>query len=242
MKIKEKKTTIILAVALVTITLTVGTAFFFFREKPGYSSLEQFPDSFTFFDLGANSRFTRSMRSELKKILGADSIAYRGTLDLVVHDRQFMTTHFNSLYQLHEALNSPVGERVEHNVVRLTYRYPWRRDSPFKHVDLVFSNYNGLPLIFHTVMTGDGSRILDSLIQKYGEPLEIPVGDRSRKVMYWKKDRDILIVSVKPDRLGGLEYEVKIYFVNSLLSLLETEKEETRIREEKIRRAADKAF
>ncbi|MGD9976159.1 MAG: hypothetical protein AB7S77_24135, partial [Desulfatirhabdiaceae bacterium] len=178
----------------------------------------------------------------LKNRLGSDSIAYRGTLDLVGTDSAFFQTHFNRLHALHVALNSPPGERVEHNIVKLTYRYSWRQDSPFKYVDLIFSNHTGLPLVFNILMTREGSGILDALIQKYGPPLDIVDDSSSEKIKYWEREQDILIVSIRTDRLGNLEYRVRIYFVNSLSMLLETEKEEARLREEKIRRAADRAF
>jgi hypothetical protein len=131
---------------------------------------------------------------------------------------------------------------VEHNIVKLTYRYSWRQDSPFKYVDLIFSNHTGIPLVFNILMTREGSGILDALIQKYGPPIDIVDDGSSEKIQYWEREQDILIVSVGTDRLGNLEYRVRIYFVNSLSMLLETEKEETRLREEKIRRAADRAF
>lgn len=238
----QGKTAKILLIAFVIVGLLGGIAVFQMKKKPASSFSGHIPDSFTFFDLGANARFDSQMRENLKNRLGSDSIAYRGTIDLIGTDKKFFQTHFDRLYELHMALNSPTGERVEHNIVKLTYRYSWRQDSPFKYVDLIFSNYTGLPLIFSIVMTQEGAGILDTLIQKYGNPLAVDDDQSSGKIQYWEKDRDILIVSVSPDRLGNLEYRVTIYFVNSLSMLLETEREENRLREEKIRRAADRAF
>ncbi len=236
------KTPKILLIGFIVIGLTGGIVLFQTLKRPVPSFTGQLPESFTFFDLGANSRFDSQMRDILKNRLGSDSIAYRGTLDLIGTDSAFFHTHFKRLHALHVALNSPPGERVEHNIVKLTYRYSWRQDSPFKYVDLIFSNHTGIPLVFNILMTREGSGILDALIQKYGPPIDIVDDGSSEKIQYWEREQDILIVSVGTDRLGNLEYRVRIYFVNSLSMLLETEKEETRLREEKIRRAADRAF
>ncbi|MEW6259570.1 MAG: hypothetical protein AB1547_06645 [Thermodesulfobacteriota bacterium] len=213
-----------------------------FPEKAPSPTVTPVPESFTFFDLGANTRFTNAIRDNLRERLGSDAISYRGTIDLAFFDASVMQAHFPTILDSHRALNTPLGERVEHDIVKLTYRYAWKRESPFKLIDLVFSNVSGLPLYFVIGMTREGSDILAALVEKYGEPQRFPGALERQIIRYWEKNRDMLIVSEKPDRFGNPEYQVYIVFVNSIDQLIAHERESARRKEEKIRKAADKAF
>lgn len=224
--------------------LLIGAAvFWLLRPSPVPVAFTPVPESFTFFELGSNTRFTDAIRDDLRNRLGSDAISQRGTIDLGFFDPNLMKTHFPAIVELNRILNSPPGERVEHDIVKLTYRYAWRRESPFRLVDLVFSSLSGLPLYFVVTMTREGSEILSALIQKYGDPTVFQQeNDRLHHIRYWEKNGDILIVSEKPDRLGNPEYQVYIVFVNSIQQLVAYEKEQARRKEDKIRKAADKAF
>jgi hypothetical protein len=225
------------------LVLVAAAAFWLLRASHPPVAFSPVPESFTFFELGSNTRFSDAVRDDLRGRLGSDAISYRGTIDLGFFDPTLMKTRFPAIFELNRTLNSPPGERVEHDIVKLTYRYAWRRESPFKLVDLVFFNRSGLPLYFVVTMTREGSEILSALIQKYGDPTVFQQeSDRLHQIRYWEKNGDILIVSEKPDRLGNPEYQVYIVFVNSIQQLVAYEKQQARQKEDKIRKAADKAF
>uniref|UniRef100_A0A7C4RST9 Uncharacterized protein n=1 Tax=Desulfatirhabdium butyrativorans TaxID=340467 RepID=A0A7C4RST9_9BACT len=213
-----------------------------FPQNVPNETTDPVPESFTFFDLGANSRFTKAIREDLRERLGSDAISYRGITDLAFFDASVMQVHFPTILDRHRALNTPPGERVEHDIVKLTYRYAWKRESPFKLIDLVFSNVNGLPLYFVIGMTREGSDIIAALVEKYGEPQRFPGAQERQIIRCWEKNGDMLIVSEKPDRFGNPEYQVYIVFVNSIDQLIAHEREQAKRKEEKIRKAADKAF
>lgn len=211
-----------------------------FPENVPSGTVVPVPESFTFFDLGANTRFTNAIRNDLRERLGSDAVSHRGIIDLAFFDHSFMQTHFPTILDRHRSLNTPPGERVEHDILKLTYRYAWKRESPFKRIDLVFSNISGLPLYFVIYMTREGSDILAALVEKYGNPQQFQ-GER-HVIRCWEKNGDMLIVSEKPDRFGNPEYQVYIVFVNSIDQLIAYERELAKRKEEKIRKAADKAF
>jgi len=213
-----------------------------FPEKVPGGTVVPVPESFTFFDLGANTRFTNAIRNDLRERLGSDAVSYRGIIDLAFFDTSVMQAHFPTILDRHRALNTPPGDRVEHDIVKLTYRYAWKRESPFKLIDLVFSNISGLPLYFVIGMTREGSYILAALVEKYGEPQRFPGTQERQIIRCWEKNGDVLIVSEKPDRFGNPEYQVYIVFVNSIDQLIAHERELAKRKEEKIRKAADKAF
>ncbi len=227
--------TCIVAVSIAVLLVT-------FSKKVPDETIAPVPESFTFFDLGANTRFTNAIRADLRERLGSDAISYKGIIDLAFFDASVMQAHFPTILDRHRALNTPPGERVEHDIVKLTYRYAWKRESPFKLIDLVFSNVSGLPLYFVIGMTREGSDILAALVEKYGEPQQFPGSLERQIIRRWEKNRDVLIVSEKPDRFGNPEYQVYILFVNSIDQLIAHEKELAKRKEEKIRKAADKAF
>lgn len=203
---------------------------------------KELPDSFTFFDLGANTRFSSAVRSDLSDRLGSDAIAYRGQIDLTVNSPEFMQTNFPELYALNLQLNYPPRERVEHNTIKLMYRYARKAGVPFPYVEMVFSGYSLRPLYFSIVVSHDGDNVIDALHQKYGPPEEIQGLKSPLKAGFWRKNNDLLLVSVKSDRYGNPEYHIMIYYVNSIEELVNIEKQEAREREDRIKKAADKVF
>jgi hypothetical protein len=203
---------------------------------------KELPESFTFFDLGSNTRFSSSVRSDLSNRLGSDAIAYRGQIDLTVNSPEFMQTYFPELYALNLQLNYPPRERVEHNTIKLMYRYARKAGVPFTYVEMVFSGYSQRPLYFSIFVSHEGENVIDALHHKYGPPEEIQGLKPPLKAGFWRKNNDLLLVSVKNDRYGNPEYHIMIYYVNSIEELVNIEKEEARQREDRIKKAADKVF
>lgn len=214
------------------------------RETSAITSqlVKELPESFTFFDLGANTRFSSAVRSALSDRLGSDSIAYRGQIDLTVNNPEFLSAYFPELHALNLALNYPPRERIEHNTIKLMYRYARKVGVPFTYVEMVFSGFSLRPLYFIITVSHDGANIIDALHQKYGPPIEIQGLKPPLKASFWKKNNDLLLVSVESDRYGNPEYHIVIYYVNSLEELLNIEKEEARQREERLKQASGKAF
>ena len=204
--------------------------------------VKELPESFTFFDLGSNTRFSSAVRSALSDRLGSDAIAYRGQIDLTVNNPEFLSAYFPELHALNLALNYPPRERIEHNTTKLMYRYARKVGVPFTYVEMVFSGYSQRPLYFSITVSRDGANIIDALHQKYGPPEEIQGLKSPLKASFWKKNNDLLLVSVESDRYGNPQYHIVIYYVNSLEELLNIEKEEARQREDRIKQASDKAF
>ena len=203
---------------------------------------KELPESFTFFDIGSNTRFSSAVRSDLSARLGSDAIAYRGQIDLSVNGPDFLKTYFPELHALNLQLNYPPRERIEHNTIKLMYRYALKAGVPFTYVEMVFSGYSQRPLYFSITATHDGDGVIDALHQKYGPPEEIQGLKPPLKARFWRKNNDLLLVSIKNDRFGNPEYHIMIYYVNSLEELANIEKEEARQREDRLKQASEKVF
>lgn len=236
-------------ISVVLLLVVMGAVFGMYMEKKHSESssinsqfVKELPESFTFFDLGPNTRFNSSVRSALSNHLGSDAITYRSQIDLSVNSPEFLHSFFPELDALNLQLNYPPRERIEHNTVKLMYRYALKVDVPFKYVEMVFSGYSQRPLYFSITVSHDGANIIDTLYQKYGPPEEIHNLKSPIKVSFWRKNNDLLLVSVKSDRYGNPEYHIMIYYVNSLQELLSIEKEEARQREDRFKQASDKVF
>jgi hypothetical protein len=183
-------------------------------------------DSFTFFDLGKNSKLSKSIRSDLRQRLGRDAIEGRGIIDLEINYYGFLEKHFSSLNELNRELNFPPGERIEHNIVKLMFRYARKKNLPFDYVELLFSNYSQLPLLFRINFKKDEANIVQTLKSKYGDPRPIDWKNKGGQSMYWDKDNDILILSLVPDQFGNPEHQIRIFFVENIKALLATESAE----------------
>ena len=197
------------------------------KKEPAENQAAQVPsDSFTFFDLGGQSALSKSVRNDLKQRLGRHAIEHRSIIDLDINFYGFLKKYFPSLYELNQNLNSPPGERIEHNTVKLMYRYARKENVPFDYVELVFSNYSQHPLLFRINFQKDEANIIETLKTKYGEPRLIDWKDENGQSMYWKKNNGVLIVSLVPDQFGNPEYQIRIYFVGNIKALLATESAE----------------
>ena len=141
------------------------------KKEPAENQAAQVPsDSFTFFDLGGQSALSKSVRNDLNQRLGRHAIEHRSIIDLDINFYGFLKKYFPPLYELNQNLNSPPGERIEHNTVKLMYRYARKENVPFDYVELVFSNYSQHPLLFRINFQKDEANIIETLKTKYGEP------------------------------------------------------------------------
>ena len=184
------------------------------------------PESFTFFDLGINSRLNKKVREELGNKLGRDAIEQRSILDLEINYTGFLKEYFPDVNELNQNLNFPPGERVEHNTVKLMYRYAQKKNVPFDYVELVFSNYTKAPVLFRINFREDEAGIIKTLEAKYGQPQVVHWKEENGNSMYWMKNGDFLIISLVPDQFGNPTYQIVIYFAKNLEQLIATEKDE----------------
>lgn len=199
------------------------------------------PESFAFFDLGANTQLNAGERRKLNRRLGSSAISYRGTVDLNLIYPNFLQDHFPELHELNRRLNPP-RERVEHAVTRLMFRHTRGQQIPFSTVDLVFSNYNGRPFFFSMELSPDGLDILEALKERYGNPDQIVWNNGSHQALFWKKEGDVLIFSITPDRLGNPRYGLRIFYTHTISQLLSIEAEKALERAQQRREAGRTAF
>jgi hypothetical protein len=194
-------------------------------------------DSFTFFDIGKNTIISDKVIESLNKTLGDDAIERRNILDLEINYKGFLKEYFADLDKLNKKLNSPIGERVEHNTVKLMYRYMQNKNVSFEYVELVYSEYTRRPVLIKIHFKKDGLNTIETLKQKYGAPESINWGGETSKSLYWKKSNDLLILSYVPDQFGKPKCQIIIYFKNALEKLLKDEQKE----KEKTRRERTKS-
>jgi len=200
------------------------------------------PESFTFFELGTNTKLTEHIRKDLGKKLGRDAIERRSILDLNTNYAGFIRKYLPKINELNRKINFPPGERVEHNTVKLMYRYAQRENAPFDYVELVFSEYTKTPLLFKINFQIDETGILETLKTKYGPPQVIDWKEENGKSMVWRKNTDLLLVSLVPDQFGHHGYQIVIYFVQNLKQLIEIEKNELKKKEQQRAKSGERAF
>ena len=199
-------------------------------------------DSFTFFELGRNSVLSKEVRKELSNKLGRDAIEHRSVLNLETNYPGFLKEHFPHLDQLNQKLNFPPRERIEHNTVKLMYRYAQRKNVPFDYVELIFSKYTRTPLLFRIHFKKDESNIIKTLNEKYGPPHRLKWDKTDGSSFYWTKSNDELIVSLVPDQFGNQEYQIIIYFTDGLNQLIRTEQAEKEAWEQQRAKSGKSAF
>ncbi len=192
-------------------------------ENSGAAIAPQISPSFSFFDVGVNTPYSRTLRSSLQNVLGDDAISSRNTIDLQINTDGFLAKYFPQLHKLSTSFNDPFGERVEHDTIKLTYRYAVKKDLPFDYVELLFSQYSHMPMIIRVFFEKDRLDVLSSLKAKYGDPGEFPWKQPNGKSLYWEKNGDVLFYSYVPNQFGVPEYQVTIYFTRRLQELLEKE-------------------
>ena len=245
--LKEKKFQIP-AFVLLIIVLILILYFVFWAgddrkgEIPRNNFLVKSPESFTFFDLDSNTKFTDEIREKLNRQLGFDAIEYWSPIDLKFNSKGILQRYFKQLYELDKKLNPAEGVRFEHDTIKLTYRYARKKGVPFDYVMLVFSNFTHKPLLFEIRSPKEGSYIVDIIKEKYGEPQIIDWNTGDGRSLYWEINKDVLIISKFANRFGDPEYQVMIYYVNNIEKLLSKEDRERQQREEEKRRAGKTAF
>lgn len=210
------------------------------REEP--ASPIKPASGFTFFDLGAESVYSKALRKKLEAELGSDAIATRTLIDLAINYQGFLKAYFPDLHDFNLRLNNTTGGRVEHNTTKLMYRYPHRNNRPFKNVELMFSNYTRHPLYFKILANKEGSAIITAFKEKYGDPETIDWQARGGTTHYWSKNNELLAVSITNDRFGDPQYLITIYYQENIAQLLETEEAERQKRAEERQKAGKKAF
>jgi hypothetical protein len=215
------------------------------KEKPSSHILNNTKvngESFTFFDIGANTVLTEALREALSRKLGSETVAERSTIDLSMNYAEFLQQYAGELYRLNLELNGTAGARIEHNVKILTYRYPPKEGITFDYVRLIFSNYTQKPLYFIIKAAQEGSAILKVLADKYGEPKIHNWPNHQGMSYHWKKGRDLLILSQTVSRIGHPEFAIHIYFVDNISEMLLTEKREALKREQERKQIDREAF
>jgi hypothetical protein len=203
----------LLAAILAVMTVACGE-----KEATEKRAANPAPESFTFFELGSNSVLSKAVRKNLAARLGRDAIEHRSVLDLEINYPGFLKAHFPHLDQLNQKLNSPPRERIEHNTIKLMYRYAQNKNVPFDYVELIFSNYTQTPILFREWEEATGTSF------------------------YWSKADDELIVSLVPDRFGDSEYQIVIFFTESLNQIIRTEAAEKEAREQQRAKSGKSAF
>lgn len=212
------------------------------KEPATEQKVREPSEGFTFFELGKNSRFSDSVRKDLNRQLGNDAIAKRSLLDFEINYYGFLREHFPALQALNLKLNPPTRARVDHNILKLMYRYARKKNLPFDYVELIFSNYTQLPLLFKIDFKVDEANVVQTLKTKYGEPRLIDWKDKNGQSMYWQKNSDFFIVSLVPDQFGNPEYQIRIFFVENIQAMLNQEMTEKEKREQKRAKSGQKAF
>ncbi|MGD9262521.1 MAG: hypothetical protein PVG44_18910 [Desulfobacterales bacterium] len=212
------------------------------QEKAPPQMTTSSDESFTFFDIGRTTTLTKSVRKSLNTKLGRDAIEYRSIIDLKINYPGFLQQYFPEIHELNQQLNYPPGERIEHNTVKLMYRYAQKKNIPFDYVELVFSDYTQNPIVFRIHFKEDDSNIIETLKSKYGEPTSIDWNLENGQSIFWEKNQDYLIVSLVPDQFGQHEHQVVIYFAENLRTLIDTERAEKQKREEERAKSGEKAF
>jgi hypothetical protein len=199
-------------------------------------------EGFTFFDVNRSTVLDRDLRRKLSDTLGSDAIAHASPIDLIIVDPAFMQAHLPDIYHLNQRLNPPLGERREHNIIRLTYLRAESHAMPFRQIELVFSNQTGRPLYFIIKPTEDFSDSIATLTAKYGPPREVTAEDRALPVRIWKRGDDYLVATSFRRRNGRLSQDLRIYFMDSLKQLAASEEQARRSQDRSTRKAGERAF
>ncbi len=208
-----------ITVILTLLTLSCGDQ----QPSTPPRTTEQISDTFTFFDVGRSSIFSKSLRRELSKVLGDDAIERRNIINLEVNYKGFLKDHFPDLDTINRQLNSPLGERVDHNTVKLMYRYARKKNVPFDYIEIIFSQYSQAPVLINIRFKNDEADTLANIESEYGPPKIIAWDQPNAKSLFWRKDQDLLMVSMIPDQIGIPRYRLAIYYTQNLKELIKAE-------------------
>jgi hypothetical protein len=199
-------------------------------------------DAFAFIGLNAQTRIGRSVRRHLRDELGSEAVARKALIDLRFGPEGTLDTHFPDLARLHRRLNSPLGERREHDALQLRYNYPRRRNLPFDSVQLLFDSVEGRPLLFVIQFGTPGEPLLGTLTERYGSPHgQSPVGEGGW-VRWWRQNGAVLTAVLLPDRKGKARYTVRYVFTEHLLQLARREAQAAERRQQDAREKGRRLF
>jgi hypothetical protein len=238
-------TKLLLIAGLIFSILLISVILVLVREdipKSGKGAALNPEDAFTFFGVGPNTEINRNLRDDLKNTLGSAAIETRTPINLEILYPGFIREYFPQIHQLNTKLNENVRQRVEHNTIRLTFRYIPDQIKAFNYVELLFSNFSRKPLYGNIRAKKDGLDIFELLKTRYGEPEKIDWGKPEEWSFFWQNHGDILIFSNKPDKFGNPEYFITIYYVSNIHDLIEKAEQEKKIKEDETKKQLKRAF
>jgi len=212
------------------------------RESPSSPADSAGPESFTFFEVGARTALTDSVRDRLRAQLGRPGVSRRNVLDLAIRSPEFLSEHFPGLADLHRKLNGTRGARVEHDTIRLDYRYMDRDATPFDRVQMTFDNQTGKPLMMRIETRRDGEAVAAALAEAHGPPRIIDPGPGIQQWRVWTREGDVLVFSVDEAAAGIPEYRISIFYVDGLRRLVAREAARREARRAQERDAINQAF
>jgi hypothetical protein len=200
------------------------------------------PESFSFFDLGANSRLTDDVRQGLINHLGEFARETSATINMEIRHEGFLERYYPDLFQLNKRLNKSSGVRAEHDAIKLTFRDAARKESPFDMVETIFHAPTGSPLLFKCRSRRDISGLLDTLKAKYGEPVLQNLEKDAGQTLAWRKNGDVLICSIFKGHYVDKEYDLMIGYCNRIEAMLKEEAEQASRREQKKNKGVKQVF
>lgn len=212
------------------------------RDSPSSPADSSGPESFTFFEVGAQTVLTDSVRDRLRAQLGRPGVSRRNVLDLAIRSPGFLSEYFPGLADLHRKLNGTSGARVEHDTVRLDFRYMDRDATPFDRVQMTFDEETGKPLLVRIETRRDGEAVAAAVAEAHGPPRIIDVGQGIQQSRVWTREGDVLVFSVDEAAAGIPEYRIAIFYVNGLRRLVEREAARREARRARERDAINQAF
>ncbi len=193
------------------------------QKTEGFSSVPKHENTFTFFGIGKNSIISKPLKKDLKEQLGSYAIERRNIVDLEINYKGFLKEFFPEIDQLNQGLNFPPKERVEHNTVKLMFRYAQKKNLAFDYVEFVFSEYTQTPVLIRIHFRKDDAQIIKTLKDKYGLPETIHLSRENSTSLFWKKGSDVMLMSFVPDQFGDPRSQIVIYFTDELKRLHTTE-------------------
>jgi len=197
------------------------------RELPAENVLpqESAAEGIRVFDIDDRTTIDAARRKMLVEKLGPDSIVHRAPVDLTIDDRRWTETNLPRIWSLHTALNPPLGERREHDVIILTYRRTQARDLPLRYVELALLADSGKPLYITLRPTDDAAALRSDLRHKYGAPTVIGATEDETRAEIWRQGQDILVAARIPRRGERVETLLRLYFTGNIEYLLAQERQ-----------------
>jgi len=124
---------------------------------------------------------------------------------------------------MNRQLNSEIGLRVKHRIIRFMYRYAKQKGLPYDLVEVIFSEKATKPLLIRLHFKTGAADALKALEEKYGPPRSFEWGRENARSRVWEKEGDYLFYSVVPRRGNKVEYRIAIYFTDAIEALIQSE-------------------